>query len=59
MAMINIKLRRTGDRLIQSTGQIISMISTRKITDIESECWHEIELYLTAGLVFPCVHSPF
>ncbi len=49
MVMININLRRTGDRLLQFTGQIISMVSAREITGRESERWHEIELYLTAG----------
>ncbi len=49
MVMININLRRTGDRLLQFTGQIICMVSTREMTAMESERWHEIELYLTAG----------
>jgi hypothetical protein len=49
MAMVNINLRRTGDRLLQFTGQIITMASTRKITGMESERWLEIELYLTVG----------
>lgn len=49
MAMTNINLRRTGDRLLQFTGQILCMVSTKEMTTSESGRWHEIELYLTAG----------
>jgi hypothetical protein len=49
MAMLNITLRRTGDRLLQFTGQVIATVSSRNIAGTESDCWHEVELYITAG----------
>jgi len=49
MAMLNITLRRTGDRLLQFTGQVIATVSSRNIAGTESDCWHEVELYVTAG----------
>jgi hypothetical protein len=49
MAMLNITVRRTGDRLLQFTGQVIATVSSRNIAGTESDCWHELGLYLTAG----------
>ncbi len=49
MAMLNITVRRTGDRLLQFIGQVIAMVSSRNITGMESERWHEIGLYITLG----------
>jgi hypothetical protein len=49
MAMLNITLRRTGDRLLQFTGQVVATVSSRNIAGKDNDCWHEIELFLTPG----------
>jgi hypothetical protein len=48
-AITEYKLERTGDALVQFTGQLIAQGSSHSDEGPRSDTWHEVDIYQTRG----------